>query len=81
MSTRFSARRPDLATTRAHGGGPARTDSTAAPVAATTPGVTTVPALTSDGRYRISPTVRYRKSALHKLGIGHHSLPGGDQRV
>ncbi len=43
----------------------------------TAPGVTTVAALTSDGGYRISPTVRYRTSALSQRGIGHHSVPGG----
>ena len=51
------------------------------PVTATTPGVTTVPALTSAGGYRISPTVQCRKRALSKLGIGHHWLPGGDLSV
>ena len=50
-------------------------------VTATTPGVTTVPALTSAGGYRISPTVRYRKSAFSRLGIEHHSLRGGDLSV
>ena len=48
---------------------------------ATTPGVTTVPALTSDRGYRISPTLRVGASALSKLGIGHHSLLGGVLRV
>ena len=51
------------------------------PVTATTPGVTTVAALTSAGGYRISPTARYRTRALSKLGIGRHSLPGRALRV
>ncbi len=51
------------------------------PLPANTPGVTTVPALTSDGGYTISPTVRYRTSARSHLGIGHHSLLGGGVRV